>query len=157
PLVAAAAKEPNPKALEAMLLTLGESGAPEAKPAIVAHVDDKDADLRRAAHKAMKRWQAKNGQVVRKDVETRAPAPAAAASASAASPATPVAAPPPPDGCQQFKDICGADPFNLEKCRQDMQPLSYAAQQAWADCVNESADRCQKAHTSCMAKIKSVK
>jgi len=160
-LLTAANKEQNPKALQAMLLTLGASGAPDAKPVLDAHVADADADTRRAAHKGLKSWQAKNGQTVRKDIETPA-APILAASAPAAAPAASASAPepakpPPPDGCSQFKSICGSDPFALDKCKSDMKPLSYSQQLAWADCVNSSSDRCQKAHDTCMSKAKTAK
>ena len=155
PLVAAASRESHPKALSAMLITLGQSGAPEAKPVLDAHMDDQNSDIRRQARKAMKRWQVKNGQNVRRDVETKPPPAAPVAAATGAQPApTAPSAPTGPDGCQQFKEICGSDPFDLDKCRADMKPLSYDQQVAWADCVNESSDRCQKAHATCMSKAK---
>jgi HEAT repeat protein len=156
PLVAAAGKERYPKALGAMLLTLGKSGAPEAKPVIEGHVDSKDTDVRRYARRAQKSWLLKNGHTVRKDVETPAPAPPPVATATAAA-APPAPAPPAQDGCDQFKGICGADPFSLDKCKNEMKPLSYSQQQVWADCVNSSTATCQKAHDTCVVKAKSAK
>lgn len=155
-LLAAAAREQKPEALEQMLLTLGQSGAPEAKPLIEAHMEDGDSDLRRSARKAMKNWLSKNGQVVRRDVETPPALPPAPATAASAAKAEAPPAPPPPDGCDQFKSICGADPFALDKCKADMKPLSYEQQVAWADCVNASTERCQKAHTICVAKARAA-
>ena len=102
----------------------------------------------------MKIWRIKNGQQVRRDVETKPPP---APVASGATTAAPSAEPPPPDGCQQFKEICAADPFDLDKCRTDMKPLSYDQQVSWADCVNASSEKCQKAHTTCMVKAKAGK
>jgi hypothetical protein len=152
-LAMAASRERHPKALGAMLLTLGASGAPEAKPIIEAHVDDGDSDVRRYARRAMKSWLVRNGQNVRRDVETPAhqPAPTAAPTPQEE---TAKSAPPPPDGCEQFKGICGADPFAVDKCRTDMKALAFAQQVAWADCVNASTEACQKAHDSCVAKAK---
>jgi hypothetical protein len=119
-LLEAARTKTHPKALGAMLLTLGESGAPTAKAPILASLQAADQDLRRYAQKAHKLWLLRNGEQLRKDVET-----ATAAAASGGS-----------DGCEQFKQICGADPFDLARCRGDMQPLSYKQQVAWAECVN---------------------
>lgn len=157
PLIAAASKESHPKALGAMLLTLGASGAPEAKAIIETNTQSTSSDVRRYAGKAFKKWRTKNGQAVRKDVET-APPPATTAVAKAGSSAAPAEAPPAqgPDGCQQFKDICGADPFSLDKCRAELKPLAYGQQVAWADCVNASSERCQKAHDTCVVKAKSA-
>src|SRR5262249_20063157 len=145
-----------PKALGAMLITLGESGAPEAKPLLDAHVNDPSDDMRRWARNGMKRWQAKNGQRVRQDVSTPGmmPAPpptrpAPAASAPAAPPAKG------PDGCDQFATICASDPFDTNKCKSDMKAISYPQQQVWADCINSSTDPCQKAHDGCVTKAKS--
>jgi hypothetical protein len=146
PLLAAASAERHPKALGAMLITLGKSGVPEAKPLIDAHVDSPDPDLRRYARKGQKNWLAKNGTAVRRDVET---APGLAAPAA-------VASAPAPDACDQFKGICGADPFDVGRCKTDMKPLSYAQQGAWAECVNASTASCQKAHEACMTKAKSA-
>ena len=164
PLVTAAGREQHPKALVEMLLTLGASGAPEAKPVIEAHVESPDNDVRRYARKAQKTWKTKNGQAVRKDIETPttappAPIPTGGGTTAAAAPAkTNEPAPAPaPDGCDQFKGICGADPFAVDKCRADMKPLSHTQQVAWADCVNSSTAACQKAHDSCMVKAKAAK
>ena len=147
PLLAAASAERHPKALGAMLITLGKSGVPEAKPLIDAHVDSPDPDLRRYARKGQKNWLAKNGTAVRRDVET-APSAAPAAVASAPAPA--------PDACDQFKGICGADPFDVARCKTDMKPLSYTQQGAWAECVNASTASCQKAHETCITRAKSA-
>jgi hypothetical protein len=149
PLLAAASVERHPKALGAMLITLGKSGVPEAKPLIDAHVESPDPDLRRYARKGQKNWLAKNGTAVRRDVET-GPAAAAAPAAVASAPA------PAPDACDQFKGICGADPFDVGRCKTDMKPLSYPQQGAWAECVNASTASCQKAHEACMTKAKSA-
>lgn len=154
PLVQAASHETAPKALISEMLTLGWTGAPEAKPILEAHLEDSDNDVRRAARKAMKRWQVKNGELVRKDIETATPPPAPVASASASASATP--APPPLDGCGQFKEICGADPFEVDKCRKQLEPLSYAQKEAWAECVNASTEPCQKAHDHCVVKAKAA-
>ena len=151
-LIAAAQKETAPKALGAMLITLGASGAPEAKPLIEARVNDPDPDMRRWARKGMKNWQAKNGERVRQDVSTPALTPPPATTG-------PAAAPPPqqgPDGCDQFKTICAADPFDLQKCKADLKVVSYPQQQVWADCINSSTDPCQKAHDGCMTKAKAT-
>jgi hypothetical protein len=150
PLIAAASRETAPKALAAELLTLGWTGAPEAKPVLEAHLGDHDDDVRRAARKAMKRWQTKNGQMVRRDVET------ASAEPPPGTPAAPTPAAPPPDGCTQFKEICGADPFEVDKCRSELKPLSYGQQVAWAECVNSSTEPCQTAHDHCIVKAKSA-
>lgn len=154
PLVEAAKKEQNAKTLQTMLITLGGSGAPEAKTVLDVYLEDRDDDIRRAAQKGLKKWRGKNGQSVRRDVETAAaPAPPPTATPSAA----PAAPPPPPDGCAQFKEICAADPFALDKCRADMKPLSLPQQQVWADCVNASPLACQKAHDACLPKAKKAK
>lgn len=151
-LIAAAQKETHPKALGAMLITLGSSGAPEAKPLIEARVNDPDSDMRRWARRGMKNWLQKNGTMVRQDVTTLPlPAVSASASVSTSSPA-PAAPHPGESGCQQFGTACAADPFDTGKCKKDLAPLSYTAVQAWADCVNSSTDPCQKAHTACVAK-----
>jgi hypothetical protein len=148
PLLAAASVERHPKALGAMLITLGKSGVPEARPLIEAHLESPDPDLRRYARKGHKNWLTKNGTAVRKDVEA-GPLPAAAvAAASAPAPA--------PDACDQFKGICGADPFDVGRCKTEMKPLSYGQQGAWAECVNASTASCQKAHEACIVKAKSA-
>jgi len=152
-LIAAAQKETNPKALGAMLITLGSSGAPEAKPLIEARVNDPDSDMRRWARRGMKNWLQKNGTMVRADIAT-APPPAVSASASAStSTSSPATTPHPGEsGCQQFSTACATDPFDAPKCKKDLAPLSYTEVQAWADCVNSSTEPCQKAHNTCMAK-----
>lgn len=141
PLVAALAKEQNEKAAREMLDTLARSGAPEARAAIEGRVADPEEDVRRTAQKALKRWRAKNGEVVRGDVEAGAK-PAEKGPAAA----------PPPDGCDQFKAICGADPFDVAKCKSAVGPLSYERKVVWADCINASSEPCQKAHETCLAK-----
>ena len=151
-LVDALARETDRGAKEEMLMTLGASGAPEAKPAIDAHLDDTDADVRRTAHKAEKRWETKNGHAVRRDVET-----VSASTPASATPSASAAAPPAPDGCTQFKDICATDPFNADACRTNLAPLAVAQQQVWADCVNDSKLACQPASDACMIKAKSAK
>jgi hypothetical protein len=150
-LLAAAQKETNAKALGAILITLGNSGAPEAKPLIEARVNDPDSDMRRWARRGMKNWLKKNGTMVRQDVTTL-PVPAVSASASVST-SSPTPAPHPGEsGCQQFGTACAADPFDTAKCKKDLAPLSYTAVQAWADCVNSSTDPCQKAPDACVAR-----
>lgn len=159
-LVKAASKEQDPRALEAMLSTLGDSGAPDAKPILDAHADDPNDDVRRADHKAAKKWAEKNGEVVRRDVETKTPpgaAPLAPMNPGNTNAAAPPSSAPTSDGCQQFKDICDKDPFSVEKCRADLHPFTYAQTQAWADCVNDSKLPCQRAHEACVLKAKKIK
>src|SRR5262249_47736355 len=93
----------------------------------------------------------------RRDVEAYAatpPTPPTPASTPTATSAPASSAPATPDGCQQFKDICSADPFSVDKCRADLKPLSLSQQVAWADCVNDSSLSCQKAHDACVVKAK---
>ena len=150
PLLAAASVERHPKALGAMLITLGKSGVPEAKPLIDAHVDSPDPDLRKYARKGQKNWLAKNGTAVRQDVEAAPLPPPGPAPVASAAPA------PAPDACDQFKGICSADPFDVARCKAEMKPLSYAQQGVWAECVNASTAMCQKAHETCIVKAKSA-
>ena len=146
PLLQAGQHEMHPKALGAMLLTLGESGAPEARPFIEANQRATNDDVRKYANKAMKTWRSRNGEMVRQDILTAPPPPPALAGQPA-----PAAAPQGPDGCEQFKSICGADPFAVEQCQADTKGLSYRQQVVWAECVNTSPDACQRAHQLCMA------
>ena len=148
-LLAAAQRETNAKALGAMLITLGSSGAPEAKPMIEARVNDPSSDMRRWARRGMKNWLTKNGTTVRQDIPTFVPAPPLSTSTTA-KPAE--AAHPGASGCEQFAAICAADPFDLAKCKKELAPLSYTEVQIWADCVNASTESCQKAHSACVAK-----
>jgi HEAT repeats len=146
PLIAAAQRENVPRALQAELGALGASGAPEAQSILEAHVDDPDKSTRQAAQRALKAWRAKNGQVVRRDVVTQA-APAAGAPPASADRAG--------DACGQFKEICAADPFAVDKCKSDIGSFDKTRLETWADCVNGSSFGCQKAHDTCVLKIKS--
>jgi HEAT repeat protein len=145
-LLAAAQRENVPRALQAELLALGNSGAPEAEVVITTHLEDPDKSTRQAAQRAFKTWRQKNGQVVRREVVTQA-APAAGA---------PAAVDRAGDACSQFKDICAADPFAVDRCKADIASFDKARLETWADCVNNSSFGCQKAHDTCVAKMKSA-
>jgi hypothetical protein len=63
PLLQAAAAEQTPNVLGAMLITLGRSGVPEAKPLIDKQIPSTDKDMRRWAGRALKYWMIKTGQL----------------------------------------------------------------------------------------------
>ncbi|HVY46726.1 MAG TPA: HEAT repeat domain-containing protein [Minicystis sp.] len=145
PLLAAAKQETVARALQAELVALGATGAPEAESILETHAtEDLDKDTRRAAQKALKTWRTKNGQVVRRDVETQT-----VAASPSASPVDRAG-----DACAQFSQICGADPFAVDRCKADLAPLDKPKLEAWADCVNASSLSCQKAHDACVLKVK---
>lgn len=60
-LYAAMAHEQHPKAYGAMLITLGASGIPEARPLIDARLNDPSADMRRWSKRALNQWLVRNG------------------------------------------------------------------------------------------------
>lgn len=62
-LLEAARAEKDPPALGAMLITLGDSGHPDAKPLIDAQIPSNDRDMRRWAGRALKYWMIKTGQM----------------------------------------------------------------------------------------------
>lgn len=59
-LYAAIQTEQNPYAYDALLVTLGASGAAEAKPLIDARINDPDEDVRKSAQAALKLWLVRN-------------------------------------------------------------------------------------------------
>ncbi len=64
PLLAIASQEQNPQARGAMLITLGKSGSPLAKPLIdQAVMTSQDPDNRRWASRALKYWMITTGQL----------------------------------------------------------------------------------------------
>ena len=63
PLLQAVAVEQNKGAHGAMLITLGRSGVPEAKPYIDGAIPVPDKDVRRWAARALKYWLVANGQM----------------------------------------------------------------------------------------------
>ena len=63
PLLQAEQSEQVPKVIGAMLITLGRSGVPEAKPLIDAHINTDDRDMRRWAGRALKYWMIANHQI----------------------------------------------------------------------------------------------
>ena len=68
PLVEAAKAEKNPPALGAMLITLGRSGKPEARPLIDENIKTDDPDMRRWAGRALKYWMIATGEKKESDV-----------------------------------------------------------------------------------------
>jgi HEAT repeat protein len=91
-LVAAIQHEQNPKTYGVMLLALGKSGAPEAKPYIEANLHNPNKDVRQRAERALEAWSRKNPYGVRPPPQALPPEEAPAA----AEPPTDPAAPPPP-------------------------------------------------------------
>lgn len=63
PLLEAAGVERDPGALGAMLITLGRSGVPEAKPYIDGQIPSRDKDMRRWASRALRYWFIATGEV----------------------------------------------------------------------------------------------
>jgi hypothetical protein len=64
PLLVAASQEASPPARGAMLITLGKSGSPLAKPLIEqAVMTAQDPDMRRWASRALKYWMMSTGQL----------------------------------------------------------------------------------------------
>ena len=63
PLLQAAQAEKDRKAFGAMMITLGRSGVPEAKPLIDARIPEPDRDMRRWAARALKYWMIANHQL----------------------------------------------------------------------------------------------
>ncbi len=150
PLLAAAQRENAPRALQAELGALGASGAAEAQGILEAHLDDADKDTRKAAQRALKTWRTKNGQVVRAEIVTQPVSTSASAPVADKRPADRAG-----DACGQFKQICAADPFAVDKCKGDLTSFDKTRLETWADCVNNSSFGCQKAHDTCVIKIKS--
>jgi hypothetical protein len=150
-VIAAVQRENDPKALREELLTLGASGAPEARPILEQHMSHPDEDVRRTANKAYGMWRERAAYLAgryRVAYPTPPPRPM---------PGPPGAPPPPPasDGCDELAQICGKDPFDVSRCHQDLAGLPHPAVQAWADCINTlSTEPCQKAHDKCIAKVK---
>lgn len=64
-LLEAARVEKDPPALGAILITLGSSGHPDAKPLIDAQIPTSDPDMRRWAGRALKYWMLETGQIPR--------------------------------------------------------------------------------------------
>jgi hypothetical protein len=62
-LLESARAERDPPALGAMLITLGASGHPDAKPLIDAQIPTMDPDMRRWAGRALKYWMIETGQI----------------------------------------------------------------------------------------------
>ncbi len=153
-LIAAAQREPEPKALRSELLTLGASGAPEARPVIEPFLRHPDEDVRKAAMKALEKWQGRAAYMAGRYRVGYAPPPAAAVSAPVAAPA----AGPASDGCDELAQICGKDPFDVGRCHRDLGSLAQPQRQAWADCINAlSTEACQKANDKCLAKVKAAR
>lgn len=65
PLLEIISAEQDPKAYGAMLITLGKSGVPEAKPIIDARLPDPDPNMRRWAARALRYYMIKTGEVPR--------------------------------------------------------------------------------------------
>lgn len=63
PLIDHYGREQVPKVRGAILITLGRSGAPEAKPLIDQAIPTEDRDMRRWAGRALKYWMIQNGQI----------------------------------------------------------------------------------------------
>lgn len=63
PLLQAISVERDPDAHGAMLMTLGKSGVPEAKPHIDGAIPVPDADVRKYAAKALKNWLIATGRM----------------------------------------------------------------------------------------------
>jgi HEAT repeat protein len=63
PLLQSISVEQDKKAHGAMLITLGRSGVPEAKPHIDGAIPVPDKDVRRWATRALKSWLIANGQM----------------------------------------------------------------------------------------------
>ncbi len=63
PLLQAIQTEQEPKVRGAILITLGRSGVPEAKPIIDQHINTDDRDMRRWASRALKYWLIANKQM----------------------------------------------------------------------------------------------
>jgi hypothetical protein len=102
-LVAVVQHETDMKALRAELLTLGASGAMEARPVLEAHLRHPDEDVRKAAIKAIQRWQERAAYMSNRYRVPYAPPPPPAA-APAPHPGEPAAPPPAPtsDGCDEL-------------------------------------------------------
>jgi hypothetical protein len=63
PLMDHYAREQSPKVRGAILITLGRSGVPEAKPLIDQAIPTEDRDMRRWAGRALKYWMIANHQI----------------------------------------------------------------------------------------------
>lgn len=63
PLLEAASTEKDPRVVGAILITLGRSGVPEAKPLIDQQIPSMDKDMRRWAARALKFWMIENHQL----------------------------------------------------------------------------------------------
>jgi hypothetical protein len=59
--------EQNPEVCGEMLITLGASGAAEAKPIIDARIQGPDEDVRKAAKRALKEWLVRNSLMGQRD------------------------------------------------------------------------------------------
>jgi hypothetical protein len=96
-LAAAADKEVDPQALGAMLIALGVSGSPEAKPRICKRFGDPDVKMSRWANHAMQAWLKQNpGQKGCTGDEATASAPTTTAAPTTAAPTTGAPQNPPP-------------------------------------------------------------
>jgi hypothetical protein len=158
-LFEAISHERNPATYGAMLITLGASGAPEARPLIEARLRDPDSAMRRWAGTAMDYWSARNG--------VRPPRKSGGVHIVILPPKRhhhPTAPPPdePPeqvsqqaasDGCDQFAQACASDPFDRDRCKRELGTWRPAALESWATCINGSADPCQKTYDDCVAKF----
>jgi HEAT repeat protein len=95
-LIAAIQREQNPKTYGVMLLALGKSGSPDAKPYIDSNLRNQNKDVRERAERALELWSQKN--------PNGAPIPPPAEAAPPLPPIPgvppPPGAPPPPPGAQ---------------------------------------------------------
>lgn len=109
-LIAAIQREQDPKTYGVMLLALGKSGAPEAKPYIEANLQNPNKNVRNRAEQALVYWSQRNPNGVpppnmapppEMPVEPQEPGAPPQLPAPAARPAAP-AAPPPQDQGQSI-------------------------------------------------------
>ena len=150
-LFQAISHERDAGAYGAMMITLGASGVPQAKPLIEANLRSSSASIRRWAGTAMDYWVARNGGRPRRGgvyiyvslPRHHKPAPPPEQHPEQPQPpppplpAGPQPTPEPPpesDGCQQFAQACGADPFDVERCKRDLASWQDPALEAWAAC-----------------------
>lgn len=110
-LITALEREKNAKAYAAILIALGKSGAPQAKPYLEVNLNNTNKEVRRAADRGLKLWSEKNPEGVAPPTIPILPGqpgmppppaeplpPPGAPPPPPAPPAPPPPAPPPPGG-----------------------------------------------------------
>jgi hypothetical protein len=95
-LITALQREQDPDTYGVILVALGKSGAPEAKPYLETNINNQNKSVRRSAEKALELWARKNPNGVPMPPPGAPPPPPADPANGPPPPPPPPAAPPPP-------------------------------------------------------------